>query len=292
MDLWQGATTLTAWLDAQQRPVHVGRQLETATLTTSWKTPFNCSLAVPHPVDASPVRSPQAAHSLLARLLAGKRVVEIGTRNGDGISCFSRTALHATAIERDQRYCQLLEKRAAQLPATSRFEVLCEAFDGAPGRASTQRIASADVVTWWINGAADKPILVALARIAEHSAMQQGVQAVVLFDSKNPYDVLSWESLRGWAAWSETVEFDECELCRARFRQHHRDYTGPWATCNRAVGRFHVAGVPLHQLRSFNFTAKLPDIKEDWSRKALVSAKRHFGASCPSKSSPKTRPLR
>ena len=43
----------------------------------------DCARLVPDIVDASPVRSPQALHSLIASRIANKTLVEIGTRNGD-----------------------------------------------------------------------------------------------------------------------------------------------------------------------------------------------------------------
>ena len=244
--------------------------------------PVNCSLVVPQAVDSSPVRTPQAAHTLLARRFAGKRLVEIGTRYGDGISCFAHTVRRATAIERDERYCQLLRKRAAQLPRGKQFKVLCETFDGMADKASTRSICLADVVTWWINGAVNKKIFALLADIARREKIRPGAQAVVLFESKLRVDQESWLSLQRFVAWSETVSFDECSPCRARFHQRIKDYTGPWSTCNRAVGSFHVAGVPLRALQSFNVTDALPDITEDWSRAALARERRHFGHQCPS----------
>ena len=49
------------------------------------------------PVDPSPIRSPQVVHSVMANeFFAGKSVVEIGTRNGDGIACFARVASTTT----------------------------------------------------------------------------------------------------------------------------------------------------------------------------------------------------
>ena len=60
--------------------------------------PQTCEVAVPSPLDAPPIRSPQAVHSFIASRLPGKDLVEIGTRNGDGMSCFALHARKATAI--------------------------------------------------------------------------------------------------------------------------------------------------------------------------------------------------
>ncbi len=50
----------------------------------------DCKLAVPNPIDSAPIRSPQEVHTLIASKVHAKQLVEIGTRNGDGISCFSK----------------------------------------------------------------------------------------------------------------------------------------------------------------------------------------------------------
>ena len=73
---------------------------------------FNCSAMVPRPLYAAPVRSTQAVHSVLAGELVGLDVVEIGTRNGDGMSCFSQAAKSAVAIEMEPEYCASLERRS------------------------------------------------------------------------------------------------------------------------------------------------------------------------------------
>jgi hypothetical protein len=73
------------------------------TANSSGSKGITCSAAV-RPVDAVPIRSPQAVHSVLAsEYFAGKHIVEIGTRNGDGISCFSKTAASSIAFEAKDR---------------------------------------------------------------------------------------------------------------------------------------------------------------------------------------------
>ena len=75
----------------------------------------NCTNRVV-PVDAAPIRSPQRVHSYLAnQRFGGKDVVEIGTRNGDGMACFAQVAKSAVAIEFDKTYCDILRKRSAAL---------------------------------------------------------------------------------------------------------------------------------------------------------------------------------
>jgi hypothetical protein len=46
--------------------------------------PINCSALVAQPYDVAPIRSPQAVHTFLAAHFQGRRIFEIGARNGDG----------------------------------------------------------------------------------------------------------------------------------------------------------------------------------------------------------------
>ena len=88
----------------------------------------NCSAIVPEPFDISPIRSPQQVHSLLASYVRGKEIVELGTRNGDGIACFAQSAASAVAVEIAPKYCAKLTDRAAGLPPGRSFKVLCKRF--------------------------------------------------------------------------------------------------------------------------------------------------------------------
>ena len=58
--------------------------------------------------DLYPVRSPLVVADFLAEHVRGKRFVEIGTRNGDVLSCVSHAASQVTAIEMDDKYCSKL----------------------------------------------------------------------------------------------------------------------------------------------------------------------------------------
>ena len=77
--------------------------------------PVDCVELVPQPVDVVPIRSAQAVHSVLATRFRRKDIVEIGTRNGDGMDCFARVAHSAVAIEVDATYCLKLRERARTL---------------------------------------------------------------------------------------------------------------------------------------------------------------------------------
>ena len=105
------------------------------------------------PVDTYPIRSPLMAADFLAPLVAGKNFCEIGTRNGDIMSCVSHFAASVTAIEMDETYCTKLRERGYDdfkivlnaEPAAARalvdaldldenLEILCDP-SGAAGRA-------------------------------------------------------------------------------------------------------------------------------------------------------------
>lgn len=117
-------------------------------LIAGYAPPFaphiDCTEAIDRPVDTSPYRSPQAVHSIIARRSAGLSVVEIGTRNGDGMSCFAVGAHQATAVEISPHYCRRLEARAQRLWASGlnhTFSVVCSDYRAAR--------LDADIFTWW-----------------------------------------------------------------------------------------------------------------------------------------------
>merc|ERR550514_570082 len=103
----------------------------------------DCSQLVT-PVDIVPIRSPTAVHSFLAEYVRGKSILEIGTRNGDGMNCFARTASSAVAVEFSTEYCGKLRTRADSLRQETNgkgYDVICDKFpDGN---------RDVDVITWW-----------------------------------------------------------------------------------------------------------------------------------------------
>ena len=93
------------------------------------------------PVDISPIRSPLAVHTALARRFAGRDIVEIGTRAGDAISCFARVARTAIAVEVVPKYCQALRARASRPGKAASFRIICDDYRNAS--------LDADMITWW-----------------------------------------------------------------------------------------------------------------------------------------------
>eukprot|EP00320_Phaeocystis_rex_P000401 CAMPEP_0119066868 /NCGR_PEP_ID=MMETSP1178-20130426/9298_1 /TAXON_ID=33656 /ORGANISM="unid sp, Strain CCMP2000" /LENGTH=540 /DNA_ID=CAMNT_0007048497 /DNA_START=283 /DNA_END=1905 /DNA_ORIENTATION=- len=207
----------------------------------------DCKALVPNTVDAPPMRTPQAVHSSLIRHITGKELVEIGTRNGDGMSCFARVARRATAVELSSTYCQKLRERSQQLmlSAGSNFSVDCRAYQ--------QADLDADVITWW----AETPILKnwdvlqRLARGVQSGQVRATAEALLIFDPLWPPDLADWRDFGApLAHWTTNVSFDETDLC---WRSHERRLgrlTGARRErlCNRAKGVFHVAAISINSL--------------------------------------------
>ena len=95
---------------------------------------LNCSLLV-KPMDMSP----KLVHAFLSAVFRGRDVVEVGSRLGDGLHCWSRTARSSIGVEDEHEYCKRLnrELRAKKTPNST---LLCRSlFDQTP---------DADIYTW------------------------------------------------------------------------------------------------------------------------------------------------
>ena len=199
---------------------------------------IDCRDGVPEPVDASPVRSPQTVHSKIAEVVAGKSLVEIGTRNGDGMMCFARVAASVSAIEYDKEYCRKLEARARSQSIT--LDVQCQDY-----RRAT---LDADFITWW----QQKPLTNrgALRTLKHHQCIgrvRESAEAILLFDHSWGNDVQDLERLKSLFTWTEVVRFDEREECEA-LRMKIRENTESGVTCQRASGAFTVARLPVSRI--------------------------------------------
>lgn len=183
-------------------------------------------------VDPSPIRSPQAVHDfLVGHHFAGRALVELGTRNGDGINCFARVTASAVAVERDGDYCTKLEKRAQTLRASGEgsYGVVCQSYlDSTP---------DADVYTWWQqgDGFSNENILGHLSQLHRARRIRSYAQAVLLFDHKWRHDMESLERLRPLCSQLDEVTFDETALCKSLH--------GP--QCHRSSGAFTVGMIKI-----------------------------------------------
>ena len=224
-------------------------------------SPPDCTALVPKPVDVYPIRSPQAVHSLLASMFAGKNVVEIGTRHGDGMDCFAQVAHRATAIEMDRSYCTKLVHRRGVLRTTGRgdFNVTCKPFQ----RAHDADFARVDYVTWWLGG------LMMNAMVLKHLTSQRlrpllnpDAEAVVLHDIRTGIDNVSFEVLRPAASWIREVSVPrhECSLCLRAVAQGQMR-VGKWQSCGRATGFVTVMGFRLAEPRLREVLATVGNVK-------------------------------
>ena len=157
---------------------------------------MNCSVIVSSPVDGTPIRSPQDVHTSLLPHFVGKEVIEIGTRNGDGMSCFCKYAKKATAVELATHYCGKLRERSDALKQAggNGFEVLCSDYRKAPN-------LDADIFTWWQepphlrNHAALESLLgFVLAKKVRSTAI-----AAMVFDPKFHMDAADYQIYRKYA---------------------------------------------------------------------------------------------
>ena len=151
---------------------------------------INCTELI-RPRDPSPIRSPQNIHSWLSERFAGLEIVEIGTRNGDGMACFAQTARAAIAVEIDRHYCEILRKRAARLSqrGSGNFTVVCQDYRKAH--------LDGDIFTWWEQAPflTNQAAIQHLRREVHAGRVRPSAQAVVLFDMSWQEDVDSLKQL-------------------------------------------------------------------------------------------------
>eukprot|EP00746_Dinoflagellata_sp_MGD_P002347 gnl/MRDRNA2_/MRDRNA2_104556_c0_seq1.p1 gnl/MRDRNA2_/MRDRNA2_104556_c0~~gnl/MRDRNA2_/MRDRNA2_104556_c0_seq1.p1 ORF type:complete len:243 (+),score=37.03 gnl/MRDRNA2_/MRDRNA2_104556_c0_seq1:168-896(+) len=197
------------------------------------------------PIDPSPIRSPQAVHTFLLPYLRNKEVVEVGTRNGDGMNCFARVTRSAIAIELDPTYCRLLQQRSTVLYAAMKvgYKVICNKFP---------KVApDGDIYTWWQQEPylMNIPMLQHLRRLYDEGRIRKTAEVIILIDTKYHKDTKSWQKIQAWASWHQKVPFDEQQLCNRLIAKYDetKDRTQA-ALCSRAHGFFIVAAVPIQNL--------------------------------------------
>ena len=203
------------------------------------------------PVDPSPERSPQAVHTAMLQFFANKDVVEFGTRNGDGMACFSHVTRSAVAIEIDPVYCDKLRARARQ--GASKFTVLCQDYRQA-------NLEGADIFTWW-QQAPHLSNAAGLAHLAR-SQLRQEAEAVLLFDHSWPNDMDDWVRLKPLARTHRQVAFNETGLCETLLAKDHPDrhHCPSRAHGNFTIGVFSIAKLQRTAARSFQDTSLLASL--------------------------------
>jgi GDP-mannose transporter len=192
----------------------------------------DCSQVV-KPLDASPARSPQAVHTALLPHFRGKRILELGSVNGDGISCFARVAKSATVVEPRPDSCPVLTARAQELHAkrVGDLRVVCDFWP-------LPTAVDADIITWW-QEAPSLLNMVVLRNLTEQlkvGLLREGVEAVLLVEEGLDIDMKDWPELKKLASWQQDVEFNEKAECLTRF---------PSQVCKRAEGVFHIIKIAI-----------------------------------------------
>lgn len=194
---------------------------------------MNCSRLVRHTVDVSPIRSPQAVHTLLLGLVAGLNVVEIGTRHGDDVECYAHSAAHMRAVEYDQKYCEKLLLRNETLFRRNGhwFTVQCQNFRDAG-------TLDADIITWWHDSPTltDPALLRHLAEEQRLGFIRKTARVVFLSDLKSKNDLPTWAVMRQGAEGRWRVPFSEKYDCLRRIQAAGQSKR----LCDRASGTFGV----------------------------------------------------
>ncbi len=197
---------------------------------------MNCSDI--SPIDHVPVRSPQAVHTALLPHLAGKDVVEIGTRRGDDVACYVNYTRTLKIFEIDKKNCRYVSERLQKV-AGAKYAVYCNDYR----RGSEYE--TAEIVLWWQH----PPHLLNERVLRDLGAFRarRGALAISMHDGKYKMDMQSYHHLRPHAVWSKTVEFDERALCCTQSRKPAncaekslRGTPNSRVPCDRAFGRFHL----------------------------------------------------
>ena len=194
----------------------------------------DCEALVPAPVDIVPMRSPQSVHTRLANRFRNRTVVEIGTRNGDGMQCFAQVAKRAVAIEMDRQYCTMLSVRRKKLRqhGLGDYDILCDKYEDVP----VATFSSADYIHWWLGGA-DINVRVLTFLYNMRAQLKPGVKAAVLHDPAVGVDNQSL-SILGPAASIESVAVpaSECAECYRAVKECRFAHDSGFQSCGRAAG--------------------------------------------------------
>ena len=202
-------------------------------------------------VDRYPVRSPQAVQSAIAEIVSGRDVVEIGTRNGDGMECFAQYARSAVAVEYDQQYCELLKLRGGRNACPTfgtPFSVLCSRYqDVSP---------DADYFTWWAQAPhlMNVPLLLHLRRAQLQGKIRANATALVVLAHGEARKHAGSGLLR-MAAWTRAVPFKESHKAAASLTGGRRNLER-----FRTEGVWHVVAVPLSAI-SLDRVSRWKDLK-------------------------------
>ena len=153
-------------------------------------------------VDTSPVRSPLLVADHLINLAAGGIVFEVGTRNGDILSCVSRFTNATFSAEIDPEYCRRLRERG--------LSVYCGDFLAFNMSSLPQK---PDVFFWWPM-VAEEQNEVWLSHVrSQESYISPGYVVIIGFDHQWPPDMENRKVMltRYPEAEEHVIDFDEGE---------------------------------------------------------------------------------
>lgn len=108
-------------------------------LHQSWQPPASVCLNLPgfKAIDEYPIRSPLSVADFLVPAVKNHSFCEIGTRNGDIISCLRHFSRTATAVEMDKDYCKKLRGRG--------ISVICKPIE----EVTESELGGCEVYFWW-----------------------------------------------------------------------------------------------------------------------------------------------
>lgn len=165
---------------------------------------INCSvvLGATGIKDHPPVRASYAAMDFVASVARAKRFVEVGSRRGDVIECISHYSSHATSIEADKRYCEVLRKRAHE--SNGRWSSICDIFSG-----SLTNIPPGEVFFAWVPSDLDVAFLFALRELQSRGAVPKTAKFLLGFDTKVGGEAKLLHALSLVAESVTAIDYDE-----------------------------------------------------------------------------------
>lgn len=199
------------------------------------------------------MRAPLRVLNLLAQRFRGHAIAEIGTRNGDGMQCFSKVARSALAVEMQPAYCERLRVRqanahvAAGVSGSGSYTIVCKKFQDV----DDEQMRGVEKIHWWVGGMVNAMLLQHTMALYARGVLHRDAEVLINFDMRMGSDIANWRKLQPMAHWSKEVDFDECDACSRRYPISTQDR---FLTCARAIGTFLVAGFRVADL-SANATA-------------------------------------
>ena len=158
-------------------------------------------------VDVSPIRSPLLVADHLIELTRGKTVFEVGTRNGDILSCVARFARTTYSAEIDPEYCRKLQGRGLNVYCSDFLTLNMSTLPQKP-----------DVFFWWPMRA-DPQNEMWLSHVRSQASFVSSDCIVVIgFDHQWPPDMANRKEMltKYLDAKEHIIEFDEGEAPRMR----------------------------------------------------------------------------